>query len=136
MAQLTRDALLKKQVLKIEKVEFDDGDFVHVKQMTGRARDNFEQSLMDKVTDKDGVVSYERNLLDFRAKLAVCTICDEEGNLLLTSSDISILSEAMSAARLESIVNAAQELNKITKKDKENLLKNSAPDQTDDSTSA
>lgn len=135
MAQLTRDLLLRKQDLRVEKVEFEDGAFVYVKQMTGRARDNFEQSLIEQRIAPDGTVSYERNLLDFRAKLAVCTVCDEEGNLLLSLEDAPILSEAMSAARLEVIVNHAQEINKISKRDREALVKNSEPDKTGDSIS-
>ena len=35
----------------------------------------------------------------------------------------------MSAARLEKIVNKAQELNKISEEDKESLVKNSSGDQ-------
>lgn len=124
MAFLNRDGLLKKQALKVEKVELDNEEHVFIKQMSGKARDRFEQSLSKIVKKKDGSTEYERLLDDFRAKLACCTLCDEDGSLLLTMDDAPLLSENMSAARLELIVNKAQEMNKISQEDKENLTKN------------
>jgi hypothetical protein len=44
---------------------------------------------------------------------------------LLEPKDFMALSNAMSAAKLEKIVNAAQKLNAITEADKEELVKNS-----------
>jgi hypothetical protein len=46
MGQLSKEMLLTKQALKIEKVEFENGDFVYVREMTGKDRDNFELSIM------------------------------------------------------------------------------------------
>jgi hypothetical protein len=57
--------------------------------------------------------------------LAVCTLCDEQGNALLLPGDYPALSQAMSAAKLEKIVTEAQKLNKISEEDKEALVKNS-----------
>ena len=135
MKILTKEDLLKKEDLKVEKVELDKAEFVYVKQMTGREKDCFEQSLMKEVKGADGAVSYERSLDDFRAKLAVNTLCDEKGVCLLDASDAPVLSQHMSAARLEVIVNKVQELNKITEKDKENMVKNSEAAQSEDSIS-
>jgi hypothetical protein len=135
MGMLGREGLLVKEELTIEKVDLDKGDFVYVRQMTGRERDRFDQSLMEEKTDRSGRKTYERNLSDFRAKLAVNTLCDEDGKNLLNPQDIATLSQNMSAARLEKIMNKAQELNKITEEDKENLVKNSEGDQVADSTS-
>lgn len=120
MALLNRDALLRKEELEIEKVDLGKGDFVYVRQMTGRERDQYERSLMRET--KDG--GFEKHLDDFRAKLAVCTMCDEKGNLLLKFEDVAALSQMMSAARLDKIINKAQELNKMTEEDKEEILKN------------
>jgi hypothetical protein len=122
---LKRNQLLTKEELKIEKVDLGKDEFVYVRQMTGRERDRFEQSLMKEVKQADGEVNYERSLEDFRAKLAVNTICDEKGNNLLEPDDYPTLSKHMSAARLELIVNKSQDLNRISQKDKENLVKNS-----------
>jgi len=135
MALLDRKGLLKKEELKIEKVFLGKDEFVFVRQMTGRERDRFEQSLMKEVKQNDGSVNYERSLEDFRAKLAVNTICDEQGNNLLQPNDYSILSQHMSAARLELIVNKSQELNRITQEDRENLVKNLTGGQSEDSIS-
>jgi hypothetical protein len=118
------------------KVDLGNEEFVYVRQMTGRERDQFEQSLVKEKKDADGkIVDYERSLEDFRAKLAVCTMCDEKGVAILKIGDYPILSQHMSARRLETIVNEAQKLNKISDKDKENLTKNSNPVQPDNSSS-
>ena len=134
MNLLNREALLKKEVLKIEKVSFEDDSFVCVRQMTGRERDLFEKSLMVQVR-KGNKIDYETRLDDFRAKLAVCTLCDEEGVLLLKPNDVPTLSQNMSASRLEKIITAAQALNKITEEDKEDIVKNSGGDPIEDSSS-
>lgn len=124
MNVLDREGLLKKEELKIEKVPLGNSEFIYVRQMTGRERDRFEQSLLMEVKDKKGGITYERSLEDFRAKLAVNTICDEKGVNILQPDDYPVLSQNMSAARLEKIVNAAQALNSISEEDKENLVKN------------
>ena len=135
MGLLTRNELLVKEVLKKVKVDLEDDKFVYVRQMTGRERDRFEQSLLKEKKGKGGAIDYERSMEDFRAKLAVNTVCDEEGNNILKPEDYPTLSQNMSAAKLEAIINKAQELNKISNEDKENLLKNSEGAQSADSTS-
>ncbi len=141
MPQLNRMEVLKKQELTRVKVTFpdsenkDDPEFVFVRQMTGRERDAFERSLSKEFTNAEGEIDYKRDISDFRAKLAVYTLCDEEGKNLLTAKDIELLSVNMSAFRLECIVEAAQKLNKITKEDREALVKNSGGDRKDDSIS-
>jgi hypothetical protein len=122
MGFLDKAALLKKEELEVVKVDLGKGDFVFVRQMTGRERDKFEQSLIKENKNVEG--GFEKALEDFRAKLAVCTVCDEDGKLVLSPSDAPILSQMMSAARLEKIVNTAQDMNKITEEDKENIVKN------------
>jgi hypothetical protein len=134
MAVLNRDSLLKKEDLEIVKVDLGKGDFVYVRQMTGRERDRFEQSLIKENKNAEG--GYEKSLDDFRAKLAVCTLCDAEGKALLQPGDVGTLSQNMSAARLEKIINTAQKINKISEEDKENLVKNSEVGQADNSSSA
>ena len=134
---LNRDLLLAKEELKREKVEFEDGSYVFVRQMTGHERDLFEQSLLKKVRDgKGSVVSYEQSTEDFRAKMAVLTLCDEDGKALLKPEDYLILSRNMSAKKLEAIVEKAQELNNMTEVAKEDVVKNSVVGQADNSNSA
>jgi hypothetical protein len=128
---LDRKSLLKKDVLEIVQVDLGNDEFVCVRSMTGHERDLFEQSLMKEKTDANGnLKGYDRSLEDFRAKLAVLTICDEAGELLLNPDDYTLLSRRMSIIKLEKIITAAQKLNKITEQDKEELVKNSeaAPD--------
>lgn len=133
MALLDRKALLAKEKLEVTKVDLGDGNYVFVRQMTGRERDRFEQSLIKENKNAEG--GYEKTLEDFRAKLAVCTVSDEDGNLILQPGDFGILSQNMSAAKLEKIINTAQRINKISEDDKENLVKNSEVGQADNSNS-
>ena len=132
MKSLNREALLQKEKLEVVKVDLGKDEVVYVKQMTGRERDSFERSLF--VFDKDNKVTTRMN--DFRAKLAVCTLCNENGEALLKFEDYDLLSRNMSAARLEKIVNVAQKLNAITEEDKEALVKNFEVGQADNSNSA
>jgi hypothetical protein len=132
---ITRELLLQKQELEIRKVDLTDDLFVYVRQMTGRERDRFEQSIVTVEKDEKGKDVPKRTMEDFRAKLAVNTICDAEGHNILTPEDVETLSVNISAARLERIITIAQELNKISEEDKENLIKNSLPANADASTS-
>ncbi len=137
MKTLSRADLLQKD--ELEKVEVDLGkdQIIYVRQMTGRERDSFEQSLRREVKDTKGVITgFDVALNDFRAKLAVSTVCDEEGKLIFLKDDYSLLSQNMSAAKLEKIVNVAQKLNAISEEDKEALVKNSVVGPADNSPSA
>jgi hypothetical protein len=136
MGQLTREDLLKRQNLKIEKVDLGDEEFVYVREMTGHDRDAFENSIVKQKFDNKGkYVGVEQMNEDFRAKLAVVTICDEKGDLLLEPREYLQFSKSISITKLEKIVKAASELNKITEKDKEDLVKNSEAAQADNSSS-
>ena len=136
MEILDRSKLLAKEELEKVEVQLSETEIVFVRQMTGRERDNWEQSLRKETRDKKGtVVGYDIALNDFRAKLAVCTVCDAEGKLLLSMSDYPLLSQNMSAFKLEKIINAAQKLNAISEEDKEALVKNLEADQDDNSSS-
>ena len=125
MGLLTKQELLKKELLEVKKVDLGKGEFVFVRQMTAYERDKFEQSLRKEVKNSKGETNFELSLENFRAKLAVCTVSDEQGNLIFTYDDYSTLSKNMSASRMEKIVNVAQKFNAITEEDKETLLKNS-----------
>lgn len=133
---LGREGLLKKGNLAIEKVELSTGH-VFVREMTGKEKDAWETSMVKKVLtgDKKHPVEYETTLENFRAKLAVVTICDENGNLLFSTKDVELLNGVIKATDLEKIVNKAQELNGVTEEDKEVILKNSSAGQEDNSSS-
>ena len=133
---LNREALLKKEKPEVVKVVLGKDEYVYVRQMTGREKDNFEQSLRKEIKNNKGVIEgYEVALNDFRAKLAVVTLCNAEGVLLLKPEDYTLLSMNMLAATLEKIVTAAQKLNAITEEDKETLVLNSKADPEDNSNS-
>ena len=138
MAFLTREQLLVKQELKTEKVKLSTGE-VFIRQMNGREKNRFELTLGHWEDDGADATKqrYIRTLEDFRAKLAVHTLCDKAGVLLLKADDVDILSENMSAADLERIAEAAQKLNAITDLDREKMVKNSggAPAAASSSTS-
>lgn len=135
MGFLNREALLTKQELQIAQVDLGKGDFVFVREMTGRGRDQFEQSLLEEITDAKGNVTYKRRLDDFRAKLAVNTVCTQDGIAVFEPGDYATLSKNIGASRLERIVNKAQEINGITEKDKDAMVKNSEGGQTGEVTS-
>jgi len=132
---LNKTDLLQKEDLKREKVELENGDYVFVCQMTGKARDNFEKAMMKKVKNEGKPTDYETSLENFRAKLAVATVCDEEGNLLLLPTDADKLGESMGAVNLARIADKASELNKMSEKDKDELVKNSEGGQAASSSS-
>jgi hypothetical protein len=131
LVALDRIALLQQDTLKIEKVELPGRGIVHVREMTGKEKDIWEQSLMKqtKTGDSKNPVQYETSLEDFRAKLAVVTVCNEQGELLFRPTDVELLNKRMSASNLDRIITVAQRLNRITEQDKEEMLKNSEADQ-------
>jgi len=129
---LDRKKLLEKEKFQIKKIDFEDGSFIFVREMSGHERELFESSLMNEETDEKGDLSYKRSMEDFRAKLAVCTLCDN-GVLILKSEDYTTLSKNMTAKTLTKIADTAQSINRISKEDKENLIKNSEAAQSGDS---
>jgi hypothetical protein len=133
---LTREDLLQKDDLKVEKVELSKG-YVFVREMTGHEKDVWEQSMLKQKPsgNKNKGVEYETTLDDFRAKLAVVTVCDADGNLLFKPEDYRMLNKMMSASNIEKIVAVAQRINAITQEEKDEILKNSEADQTDNSNS-
>lgn len=136
MVLLTREALLQKDDLKVEKVELSRG-FVFVREMTGHEKDVWEQSMIKQKPqgNKNKGIEYETSLEDFRAKLAVVTVCDAEGNLLFKPEDVKTLSRMMSATNMEKIIDVAQRINAISQKDRDEILKNSEADQVGNSNS-
>jgi len=141
MTLLSRNSLLAKEKIEIVEVDLGKDDkgepqSVFVRQMSGRERDVWERSFVKEIKDNKGtVIGHDQAFEDFRAKLAVVTVCNSEGMLILKPSDAPILSQNMSAATLEKIVNAAQKLNAITEEDKEAIVKNSEADQVGNSSS-
>jgi len=133
---LSREALLQRDELKIERVELSKGH-VFVREMTGLEKDIWEKSMLKEKPsgNKNRPVEYEVNIEGFRAKLAIVTVCNEKGVLMFKPEDVRVLNQMMSAANLDRIITVAQRLNAITEKDKEELLKNSETDLEESSNS-
>lgn len=122
---------------KIEKVTLSRG-FVYVREMSAFEKDVLEQSMRRVVPsgNPNKQPSFELATENFRAKLAVLTICDESGNLILSKNDATELSKSLKASDMEKIVEVAQRLNAISEEDKKDLLKNSEAAQEDGSNSS
>jgi len=74
---LDRKALLTKEKLEVVKVDLGKNEFVYVKQMTGRERDNFEQSILKKNKDSKGVVIGFETITEVK-ELSMSTVYDFE----------------------------------------------------------
>ena len=141
---LTKEMLLEqKDVLAMETVELQDNKgtvrgHVFVREMTAKEKNTWEMSLT-KMLPKIGNKQQETvmNLEDYRVKLAICTLCDEQGVRLfdMKPNIIATLSEKLSASNMERIADVASTLNKITKEDQEELTKNLEADRNDSSNS-
>lgn len=116
MAHLRRDEILKqKDRLKKEVVEVPEwGGTVLVSEMSGEARDRWEQSIIN---------GNEVNIKNLRAKLAAATIVNERGALVFKEGDIVELSKQSSVA-LDRVMIVAQKLNQLFDADIEELAKN------------
>lgn len=125
MALLTTEQLLTRSELLQEKVVLDveKDEFVYVRQMTAHEKSIWEMSQLQK-TGTGQKAEFNVTLDDYRAKLAVVCICDESGKLLLKPSQYLMLSQNISAAKLEKIVDVAQRLNAITEEDRAEITKN------------
>ncbi len=131
---LTRKEL--KDNVKVEKVVFDDGDFVYVKLMMGNDRQAFEMMSVKQVKDRKGDVNFEQDLNYYKAKLVVCCLCNEKGVNMYAPEEYKILAAAILSTRLEKIAEAATNLNALSEKNKEEMVKNLKGEEADATSSA
>jgi hypothetical protein len=111
--QLTRYAILSADDRPLREVSVPEwGGSLFVRMMTAGERDAFEAS---QGTDPHR---------DLRARLAVATVCDGDGQLLFAAADVPALT-AKSGRALDRIFAAAARHNGITAADVEELRKNS-----------
>lgn len=121
--------LAEKQELQIKKVPLGGDKFTYVREMSGREKSEYEKAIMVEVKTENGGTRFVRELVDFRAKLAVRSICDEEGNLVFKPEDYAKLSVNIKASILEKICDEAAELSSISDEVKKETIKNSESDQ-------
>lgn len=128
---------LKSQILAapdrpaMEKVEVAEwSTTVWIAVMSGTERDAFETENY-RLNGK----TVELNRENTRARLLVRCLRDEAGGRIFEDGDAPLLGEK-SATVLDPLFDRAQRLNKLTKKDLDELTKNSSPGPSVDSSSA
>ena len=130
MKVLTKDMILGVDDLK--KVELDMTPYgwsgsIFVRTWTGGERDLFDQSVLKNKTSDEQV-----NMSRMRAKIAVLSICDENGNRLFEDGDEEAVSKK-SAHALDKVMEVSSKLNGLTLKDINELTKNFEATKSDSS---
>lgn len=124
MVVLNRDAVLKHVALPKELVEIPEwGGSVWVRGLTAGERDEFENTVLRQRPTKKGRVVQTVSLQDARARLAVMSVVDNEGQRLFTYDDVARLSQ-LSASAVDRIFDVASRLSGMTDEDVDELLGN------------
>jgi hypothetical protein len=126
MAILNKEAILAADDLKTIDVDVPEwGGSVRLRTLTGGERDKFESDSVDQRGK-----SNKMNLINIRARLiALCSV-DESGQRMFGDSEVTKLG-SKSAAALDRLFQAAQELNGMTQKDVEELAEGFEDGQTE-----
>lgn len=112
---LNRDAILAAEDLRTETVQVPEwGGEVKVRSLMGFERDQFEASLFE-----DG----QKTASNVRAKLICACTVDDQGDRLFAPADLEALGKK-SAAALDRVFTVAQRLNRLARRDVEDLAKN------------
>lgn len=128
MTCLTREQIVAACDLKMEKVfvpEWADDDpeaYVMVKSWTGAERDAFEKSVT--LLNVDDPTLSKIDIENYRSKVCLFSICDDQGRLLFGINDLQLL-EGKSAKALTRVFTKAQELNGLDAKSMKDVTKNS-----------
>lgn len=88
---------------------------IYMRQFTVKQKDAWDQELENSPPDK--------RLINYRIKLAVNTICDEKGELLLDESDMLEISKGANPG-FDEIFENAMRINSISKDELEEQAKN------------
>lgn len=117
---LGREEILGLDDIKTDELHIPEwGTYVHVRGLTGRERDLYEESLHQR-RGRDMQI----NLRNARAKLVVLCTVDESGKRLFIEKDIAKLGEK-NARALDRIFSKARDLSGLSDDDMEELTKNS-----------
>ncbi len=117
---LGREEILGLDDIKTDELHIPEwGTYVHVRGLTGRERDLYEESLHQR-RGRDMQI----NLRNARAKLVVLCTVDESGKRLFTEKDVAKLGEK-NARALDRIFSKARDLSGLSDDDMEELTKNS-----------
>lgn len=126
MAILNKDLILAADDMKTTDVDVPEwGGTVRLRTLTGGERDKFESDSIDQRGK-----SNKMNLINLRARLVALCAVDETGKRMFGDNEVSKLG-AKSAAVLDRLFQAAQELNGMTQKDVEELTEGFEDGQTE-----
>lgn len=126
MAILGKDAILSADDMKTIDIDVPEwGGSVRLRTLTGGERDKFESDSIDQRGKNN-----KMNLVNLRARLVGLCAVDEGGKRMFGDNEVSKLG-AKSAAVLDKLFTAAQELNGMTQKDVEDLTENFEEGQTE-----
>jgi len=132
MALLSKDAILAASDIPYEDVEVPEwGGTVRVRGLTGAERDAHEVKMAE--ARRKGV-ALEVVLHNFRARLVVKCLIDEQGNRLFSDDDAKVLGEK-SAPVIDRLFDVARRLSGMTDDAVEQGKDNSESDQNASSTS-
>ena len=120
---LGRDALMKKAKVNVIEVDLGEMGIAYIKELTAQEKNDYEASLLEKVINSKGEISYEGSLKNVQAKLAVYVLCDEKGKLLFKEEEAASLSNNMLASVMTTIDKEAKKLNKLGEYAKEEAVK-------------
>ena len=108
MAFLSRDDILGRDDLRRVRLTVPEwGGDIFVRTMTGYEKDWYETQNYD---DQGNALPVQQRWLNLRARMAVLTVCDEQGNSLFTLADMDQLTRK-SAPALDRIWEVATRLN-------------------------
>jgi len=127
MEILTKDDLV---VEEVHVPEWGEDVWVRVRTLKASERDYFESTTLQRNGD-----SVSTNLQNIRSRLCLLCMVDETGERIFREEDEYPLG-GKSAAALSRVFDVAQRLNGFTKRDVDDLAKNSPADQSDDSLSS
>jgi hypothetical protein len=126
MAILNKDLILAADDMKTIDVEVPEwGGSVRLRTLTGGERDKFESDSIDQRGKNN-----KMNLVNLRARLVSLCAVDESGKRMFGDSEVTKLG-AKSAAVLDRLFQAAQELNGMTQKDVDELAEGFEDGQTE-----
>ncbi|MCD0450764.1 phage tail assembly chaperone [Actinocorallia sp. API 0066] len=133
MAFLTKDAILAASDRAHRDVDVPEwGGTVRVMALSGTDRDAFEAAFVDAKGGKGGPSASVR-LHNFRAKLLVKCLVDDQGNRLFTNADATELGQK-SAAVVDRLFDIARELSGMDDDAEAEGKDDSEPDPSDGST--
>ena len=110
----SREAILAIDDSNVEQVVVPEwnGVTIKVRSLTGHERDQLEASMIGK----NGKADTARGLKNFRARLVVATVVDDNGAPMFTAADIDALA-GKSAAALDRISTVAMRLSGLSSED-------------------